>query len=273
VEPRDLRPRLPFRRHQTGRFLTDVRRALLAAIASIGLVITWFALLLGLLFCAIELKLNPLVVLGLSAVLVFLILTAARAISGTSQPRRDPFGEPSHPTPWRLCDPGLSHWGVWRADLGQLPLEIAAFGDQSQVETYIHKLLDDWSFRSARGGRVVRISKPVSPKVSPFGDGPRGWKVYRITLEDSVQRRTGWLRFGAGWMEFQLQRNEAERTTIFELFPDVQLSLESKRRLADLNLKGLEEPRVQSEPIAEPAAIRNPFLTEHHPMWDRWLDA
>jgi hypothetical protein len=157
--------------------------------------------------------------------------------------------------------------------LGRLPPEIAGFGDQRQVETYIHKLLDDWSLKSARGGRVVRISKPVSPKLSPFGDGPRGWKVYRITLEDSVLRRTGWLRFGAGWVEFQLQRNEAERTTILELFADAQLSLDGETRLADLYLKSLEEPTEHSTPIAEPAAIRDPFLSQHHPMWDLWLDA
>jgi len=139
MESRDRRPRLRFRRYLVGRFRTDVRRALVAAIASIGLVITSVGLLLGLLFCAIELKLNPLVVLGLVAVLVFLMLTAAQAIARTSRPRRDPFDEPCHPTPWRLCDPGLSHWGVWPADLGRLPPEMAGFGDQPQVEKYIHK--------------------------------------------------------------------------------------------------------------------------------------
>jgi len=273
MESRGLRPTLLFRRRLGGQFFTDVRRALRTAIAAFGLGVWSVALVLGLLFSAIELKVNPLVVVGLAAVLVFFMLTAAQAISETSRLGRDPFDEPSRPTAWRLCDPRLSHWGVWRADLGQLPPQIAGFGDHRQVERYIHKLLEDWSQKSARGGRVVRISKPVSPKLSPFGDGPRGWKVYRIALEDSELRRTGWLRFGAGWAEFQLERNETERTTFQELFADAEISLKGDVRLADLDLKSLEGDLERSEAIAEAAANRNPAMGQDHPMWDRWLDA
>jgi hypothetical protein len=81
------------------------------------------------------------------------------------------------------------------------------------------------------------------------------------------------LRFGAGWVEFQLQRNDDERTTLWEICEEEQLSLDDEPRLATLNRRILEGDVQSSAPIAAPTVIRNPFLSQHHPMWDRWLDA
>jgi hypothetical protein len=180
--------------------------------------------------------------------------------------------EPPSRIPWRLVDKRLSHWGVWRADVGRLPVEVGGYGGDRQAKAYIYKLLDDWSFRSARGGRVVRISGPVAPALSAFGDGPKGWKVYRVTLDDGELRRTGWLRFGTGWVEFQLSRHSAEPTTPLELGYGSPFRLKSEPGPDDILRQILEEDTTDSEPVAEPAGPRNPFLSQHHPMWDRWID-
>jgi len=85
---------------------------------------------------------------------------------------------------------------------------------------------------------------------------------------------TGWMRFGAGWVEFQLDRSEAERATILDLFASVQPGLlPGASQFADLNGEIVEDDPATSEHIAAPAAIRDPFSAQHHPMWDRWLDA
>ncbi len=200
-----------------------------------------------------------------------MMLWVALRFSAAPAPVDEVFPAPPVRTPWRLVDPRLSHWGVWRAELGRLPVGVAGFRDDRQVKAYIHKLLDDWSFRSARGGYPVKISRPVSPWLSPFGDGPKGWKVYRVTLEDEVMRRTGWLRLGAGWAEFQLQPDPTERR-LLELLDDDPLALKGEPRLADVMREILDEDKAASQPVAEPAPRRDPYLGQHHPMWDRWID-
>jgi hypothetical protein len=177
----------------------------------IGIAVSFLAwLLLGI--DAVSKGMNPFVFLAAVPISVFLVLMAARAASHRAQSRRDQVESSDTVTPWRLCDPTFSHWGTWRADLGRLPPEIDGFTDRKRVDQFIRKLLSDWWWKSAPGGAVVAISKPVDPLCSPFSDGPKGWKVYRIRLEDERERRsTGWLRFGAGWVEFQVQPTDEER--------------------------------------------------------------
>jgi hypothetical protein len=74
-------------------------------------------------------------------------------------------------------------------------------------------------------------------------------------------------------VEFQLQRNEDERTTHSIIFGEEQLSRDDEPRLATLIRRILEGDVQSSEPIAAPPAIWNPFLSQHHLMWDRRLDA
>jgi hypothetical protein len=40
----------------------------------------------------------------------------------------------------------------------------------------------------------------------------------------------------------------------------------------DMLRRILEEDAADSEPVAEPAANPDPFLSQNHPMWDRWID-
>jgi hypothetical protein len=200
--------------------------------------------------------------------LVWLALRASAAL----EPVDDAFPQPTPKTPWRLVDPEFSHWGVWRADLGRLPAEVAEFRNGRRVKAYIHELLRDWSFRSARGGEVVRISRGVSRALNSLGDCPAGRNAYTITLDDGDLRRTGLLRFGPACVEFQLERNAAEPTAHLELFGDPQLPQKGEPTRVDVIREILESDVAESERAAGPTALQDPFLSHHHPMWDRWID-
>ena len=164
------------------------------------------------------------------------------------QRTKPPVAGSDPPVPWRLCDPQLSHWGVWRAELEQLPEAIEGFRNRKQVKQFIRTIMSDWSTRSARGGWVVRISKPVPPTKSPFEDGLNALEMYRITLEDHLEHRsTGWLRFGEGWVEFQLCKSPNE----FVFFPDAHETPEKPERANSLTLRS---------------------LSDWDPLWDPWLD-
>jgi hypothetical protein len=200
----------------------------------------------------------------------FLLFWLSLRFSAAMRPMHDEF-VPA-PTPWRLVDPTLSHWGVWRAELRRMPVEINRFrANHRQVQEYIQKLLGDWSWKSARGGGVVHISRPVAPASSPFGDGPKGWKAYRVTLDDGLVRRTGWLRLGAGWAEFQLQRNAAD-WLISDALGEVAPPRGRGERLAHDMRKALEENVQIARRATAPVVRHDPLPGHQHPMWDRWID-
>jgi hypothetical protein len=175
---------------------------------------------------------------------VWLILIAS-VVSQRAKPRVTRI-EP--PTPWRLCDPQFSHWGVWRAELGRFPAAIDGFRKRKEVERSIRMLLFDWNGKSARGVAVVRISKADSPAMSPIGDDPKGCMVYQITLVDDFERRTtGWMRFGDGCVEFQLCRAPGD-VVAAQLLSHTPAKRHAVSSLPDGPLSDLD------------------------PLWDRWLD-
>ncbi len=120
--------------------------------------------------------------------------------------------DPQGPTPWRLVDPDLSHWGVWRAELGSRAIEVQGRGDRKLVKRFIQKIMDDWSRRSSRGGRVIRIFGELSRLGELFDDDLRSFKIYRLTLQDHLGvRRSGYFWLGEDWAEFLLVPGRHDR--------------------------------------------------------------
>jgi hypothetical protein len=188
--------------------------------------------------------------LVLAAVAVmFLLVWSARSLAAAKvRAPSDLTSDLRFTTPWRLCDPTSSHWGLWRADLPFLPHELESAHGRALVKKYIQKLMDDWSRTSARGGSAIRIFGELSRTRGPFGDDRPGCKVYRITLLDASEvRRTGWLRLGPNWVEFQLVPGRGER----ELSRGVSYETE------------MNGPASTTPPTG---SLRS------HPMWDHWLD-
>ncbi len=184
-----------------------------------------------------------------TAAVTFLIVWSAHPVASPKvQVPTHFWSDPHFTTPWRLCDPTLSHWGLWRADLPRLPDDLESAHGRPLVKKYIQKLMDDWSRRSARGGSAIRIFGELSRTRGPFGGDRPGGKVYLITLLDASEvRRTGWLRLGPDWVEFQLVPDRRERNLHRGVFYETEMSSS-----------------------AIPALPARSF--QFDPMWDRWLD-
>ncbi len=161
------------------------------------------------------------------------------------------------PTPWRQVDAEFSDWGVWRANLGSLACKIQRFHDPNLERKYILRIMNDWTRRSPRGGRVIRIYGALVPTLDLFVelsrgrrlvDVPRRYKVYRLMLEDHLGvRRFGFLWLGDDWAEFKLIRSRNDRE------PDREI--------------------VRAPRALDPAYNRRvPYAPKADPMWDRWLD-
>ncbi len=180
--------------------------------------------------------------------LVTLVLCVVLTAFKTAGAPADLESETGGVTPWRLCDPGFSQWGVWRADLRRIPPEVENFRDRAVVKKFIQKLLDDWTRGSPSDGRAIRIFGEITRSRGPFDDDPPGCKLYQITLQgDDGVRRTGWLRLGPGWVEFQLVRKGPRP--------------EWHREIAH-----------QSEKVGLATAALRPASVQIDPMWDRWVD-
>jgi hypothetical protein len=201
-----------------------------------------------------------------------LMLWVALRLSSGHNPPDDPSTEERRPIPWRLLDRSSFHWEVWRADLGRLPPEVEGFRNHREVKAYIRKLVRDWSQKSARSGRVVRISRPISPALSPFQDGFLRGKLYRVTLDDGYQRQTGCMRIGANWVEFHIEPSESERATGLAFSSSAHVWSIGHTRVTDSIRRVFQRRPDPSDPIAESTVIPDP-ASAHHPMWDRWLDA
>ena len=176
--------------------------------------------------------------------LMFATSAASQRAAAGAKKNEDPF-LPEHPrTPWRLCDPEFSHWGLWRADLGRFPPAIDGFRHRPRVKAFIRTALADWSSRTARGGGVVRAVKEVPPVLSGFGDGPKGWKVFIVAFEHGG---SGWFRFGAAGWSFNSVREPSD-VVLTDFLPENAV-------------------RAKVAPAPEPESSWHP-----EPLWDRWLD-
>jgi len=226
-------------------------RLLLALFAGV-LAAGWF-------IAAIGSGIHPLVIFGSIPIVSVFALLAASALSSPHAQADDPLADHYPRTTWRLTDPQLWKWGVWRAEIKSVPPGIDGFGDHRLVEEYVRGLISDWSFRSGYFGcRVLRVF-PVSPRTTcPLPFVPEWRKVYRVTLGVGEVLEHGWMCFGDGFAEFQLEANA--RMSAIPLMANVQTQVISGKSPEAENA----EPKEDRE--------RTPTLAGPHPLWDRWFD-
>jgi hypothetical protein len=164
-------------------------------------------------------------------------------------------------TTWRLCDPELSTHGLWRAEtIAGLP-GIADPRNHQVFLSLIQALVRDWSFRSGwpyYQCRVLSATQSGPRTAGPFASVVDSSRVYRITLGLGDRREIGWIHFGAGCVEFQLE--PPSRTRLPAGAPQFHRLNTTPWLLRD------GANRAERPPEFEPA------LTGRHPLWDRWLD-
>jgi hypothetical protein len=231
-----------------GRVVLSAHVAILAAGASVA---------------AIDGEIRPLVILGSISLLLVFALFAAGLLSSSDAREDDPLLQTYPRTTWRLCDPELSTGGVWRAEIESYPLGTDDLGNPELVEPYVHSLVRDWSFRSGwpfLWSRVLRISQASPGKTGPFSSVSEWWTVYRVTLDVDVDpRECGWLHFGNGFAEFQLEPHPTRPTTRLIVGARTEVNFWEKPAAEKA------ESGVEQELTPSVTALQNP-------LWDRWLD-
>jgi hypothetical protein len=148
-------------------------------------------------------------------------------------------------TRWRLCDPELSTRGLWRAEVNADLPDIAEPNHRQMLLHLVQELVGDWSFRSGwpyYHCRVLSATPSVPRRAGPFSSVADSSRVYRIRLDVG---ETGWIHFGDGYVEFQLEP-----------------------RAGTQRLSGV--PNLHRRP-ERPSRLEL-LLAENHPLWDRWLD-
>jgi hypothetical protein len=164
-------------------------------------------------------------------------------------------------TNWRLCDPQLSTWGVWRTEIEYDPSVIDGTGDFRVIRESIHGLIRDWSFRSGwpyLGCRVLHVARTDARTAGPFSFAPELSNVYQITLGVGQGRERGWIRFGDGFVELQMERPAWSHAA--RLMADSHQSV--------IAPEPFDVHADESEEAYESATV----LAGSHPLWDRWID-
>lgn len=88
------------------------------------------------------------VVLAYVSVVVYGILrTTERFIAAFELAEDDRFTRSAPAVSWRLLDPVLSTFGLWRAEVAAHPSEIDGFRNRKMVNEYVRRLVRDWSIK------------------------------------------------------------------------------------------------------------------------------
>ena len=147
--------------------------------------------------------------LGLTAAIALAFLLACvspRLFALPPAPNEDTAPLQTYPrTTWRLCDPQLSTHGLWRAETETGLTEVADTVGRQELLLFIQELLRDWSFRSGwpyYHCRVLSATRSGQRTAGPFSSVADSSWVYRIRLDVG---ESGWVHFGDGYVEFQLE--------------------------------------------------------------------
>ncbi len=213
------------------------------------------------LILAIDNGIHPLVILGSVPIVALLVLMAAMALSAPDAGGDVLLPQLEPKTTWRLLDRNLSTWGVWRAEIESYPPGVEGFGDDMLAGKYVCDLIRDWSFRSGwpyLGCRVRQVFRAAPGVTGTFPSVSESEAIYRVTLDIREVIKHGWMRFGDGFAEFQLEPDPLRRS--------IHLDANLRKRV----LLRLPWELPENKPVA--ARGQPPALAGPHPLWDRWLD-
>lgn len=210
---------------------------------------------------ALDHGIQPLAILASVPIVALIVLMAASALSAPDAQGDELLPQLEPKTTWRLRDPQLSDWGVWRAEIVSYPHGVEGFGDDKLVGKYVCSLIRDWSIRSGwpyLGCRVRQVSRAAPGVTGTFPIVSESEALYSVTLDIHEVLKRAWLRFGDGFAEFQLEPDPIRRS----IPPDAH-----RRKRVILRL-------ARELPESKPLAVRGqpPGLAGPHPLWDRWLD-
>jgi hypothetical protein len=230
------------RRHS---MLARLLYALLAAFFSVLVFLAWLMFTM----VVLDKRNGPLVILAaaLLPVVLYLILSLAERFDAAPEPAEDdPLTGSAAMADWRLCDPMLSTFGVWRAEVVRYPADIADFQNARLVHEYVRQLVRLWSIRSAWPCEVERVCRENLRNPPSIYH----WRVYRVILVDQWDKiRRGRFRFGVGYVEFQVETVRPE-----ELPSNERVVIEESKQLVTAELFN-----AHTQPTVDP-------------LWDRWLD-
>jgi hypothetical protein len=217
----------------------------------------------GMLVATFVTDIHPVFILGSIPIISLFARLAPGVLSSSDARQDDPLLQTYPRTTWRLCDPELSTGGVWRAEIESHPPGLDDFGNPNLVEPYGRSLIRDWSFRSGwpfLWCGVLRMSQARPGRTGPFSSVSEWWTVYRVTLDVDVHpRENGWLRFGDGFVEFQLEPHPT-RPMARVIVGERTDAIFWERPAADKTEAG-----VDRELTPALAGLK-------HPLWDRWMD-
>jgi hypothetical protein len=236
------------------------RRFLSRRVLLISLVVILSA---GMLMATFGTDIQSVFILSSIPIISFFALLGPGVRSPSDAREDDPLEQTYPRTTWRLCDPELSTGGVWRAEIESYPPGLDDFGNPKLVEPYVRSLIRDWSFRSGwpfLWCGVLRMSQARPGRTGPFSSVSEWSTVYRVTLDVDVHpRECGWLRFGDGFVEFQLEPHPT-RPTARVIVGERTDAILRERPAADK-----AEAGVDRELTPALAGLQ-------HPLWDRWMD-
>jgi hypothetical protein len=227
----------------------------------------------GWLVAAISAGVHPLFIMGMIPILALSALMAANVLSAPNGRGDEPPPQSYPQTEWKLIDPQLSTWGIWRADLRVPPHVDKRSGDNRPSEEYVRRLIRDWSLRGGypfqglcADGHSLRIDRVDPTRVGLEPSGSDGQAIYcRITWEvvewgepGRRWRWSGWLRLGQDYAEFRLETDGQGRTA-------PSMSDDEDATIAQDSLKS---DRAEVAGDSGPAQL----FSGQHPLWDQSLD-
>jgi hypothetical protein len=142
----------------------------------------------------------------------------------------------------------LSTFGLWRAEVERHTPDIGGLKNARMVKEFVGHLVRHWSIRSGWPCTVLSVSRVKPTKPNAAGAQFEG-RIDRVSLVDQWSGFSGWIRFGDGFIEFEVEPIPPQEIPATE-----PVLLEESKQLVTAELS------------------HAPAEQEFNPLWDRWLD-